>query len=245
MGNAVVYFEVGGPEDEPLTDFYRELFGWGLQRVGEGINYTLIDTNGGDGLNGGLGKSGTGEPWSTFYVEVEDVQATLDKVASLGGKTVVPVTEIPGFGTFAMFDDPDGLLIGLVKARDPQEGAPGPSSGEGAPVDWFEVIGSDAERTQAFYKELFGWTVNPGAQSYGMVDTGAGRGVQGGLGSGTRETWATIYANVPDVEQTLARAGQLGATRVYGPMAVDDHMQTGALRDPAGNVFGVYHHEDH
>ncbi len=245
MGNAVVYFEVGGPEDEPLIDFYRELFGWGLQRVGEGINYTLIDTNGGDGLNGGLGKSGTGEPWSTFYVEVEDLQATLDKVASLGGKTVVPVTEIPGFGTFAMFDDPDGLLIGLVKARDPQEGAPGPSSGEGAPVDWFEVIGSDAERTQAFYKELFGWTVNPGAQSYGMVDTGAGRGVQGGLGSGTRETWATIYANVPDVEQTLARAGQLGATRVYGPMAVDDHMQTGALRDPAGNVFGVYHHEDH
>src|SRR6266545_507507 len=157
MGNAVVYFEVGGPEDEPLIDFYRELFGWGLQRVGEGINYTLIDTNGGDGLNGGLGKSGTGEPWSTFYVEVEDVQATLDKVASLGGKTVVPVTEIPGFGTFAMFDDPDGLLIGLAKAR----------------------------------------------------------------------------------------AEQLGATRVYGPMAVDDHMQTGALRDPAGNVFGVYHHEDH
>jgi predicted enzyme related to lactoylglutathione lyase len=50
---------------------------------------------------------------------------------------------------------------------------------------------------------------------------------------------------VPDVEQTLARAEQLGATRVYGPMAVDDHMQTGALRDPAGNVFGVYHHEDH
>jgi len=28
-------------------------------------------------------------------------------------------------------------------------------------------------------------------------------------------------------------------------MAVDDHMQTGALRDPAGNVFGVYHHGEH
>jgi hypothetical protein len=28
-------------------------------------------------------------------------------------------------------------------------------------------------------------------------------------------------------------------------MAVDDHMQTGAFRDPAGNVFGVYHHGDH
>jgi predicted enzyme related to lactoylglutathione lyase len=47
---------------------------------------------------------------------------------------------------------------------------------------------------------------------------------------------------VADVEQTLAAAERLGATRVYGPNAVDDHMQTGAFRDPAGNVFGVYHH---
>ncbi len=245
MGSAVVYFEVGGPEDQPLIDFYRELFGWGLQRVGEGINYTLIDTKGGYGLNGGLGKSGTGAPWSTFYVEVDDVQAALDKAASLGGKTVVPVTEIPGFGTFAMFDDPDGLLIGLSKATGSQEGAPGPSSGEGAPVDWFEVLGSDAARTQGFYKEMFGWAVNPGAQGYGLVDTGAGRGIQGGLGSGGQESWATIYAHVPDVERTLARVEQLGGTRIYGPMAVDDHMQSGAFRDPAGNAFGVYHHEDH
>ena len=33
--------------------------------------------------------------------------------------------------------------------------------------------------------------------------------------------------------------------REYGPVPVDDHMQTGALRDPAGNVFGVYHHAPH
>ena len=50
---------------------------------------------------------------------------------------------------------------------------------------------------------------------------------------------------MPDVEQTLAKAESLGGSRIYGPMAVDDHMQTGALRDPAGNVFGVYHHGEH
>jgi predicted enzyme related to lactoylglutathione lyase len=77
-----------------------------------------------------------------------------------------------------------------------------------------------------------------------MTDTGAGRGIQGGLGAG-EQRWATIYAQVADVEQTLARAESLGGSRVYGPMAVDDHMQTGALRDPAGNVFGVYHHAAH
>jgi uncharacterized protein len=245
MGNAVVYFEIGGPEDQPLIEFYGELFGWGTQKV-PGANYTLIDTQSGEGSKGGLGKSGTGEPWATFYVEADDLQATLDQAESRGGKTVVPVTEIPGFGTFAMFSDPDGLLIGLVKSAAPQEGAPpGPSSGEGAAVDWFEVLGSDAERTQAFYTELFGWTVNPGGPGYGLVDTGAGRGIQGGLGSGQGASWATVYASVPDAEAALARAEQLGGTRIYGPNAVDDHMQTGAFRDPAGNVFGVYHHESH
>jgi uncharacterized protein len=160
----------------------------------------------------------------------------------------VPVTSVGGAVTFAMFSDPDGLLVGLVLAA-PEAGqdvVPGPSAGEGAPVDWFEVLGSSAESTQRFYAELFGWKVtDPGFPGYGMADTGAGRGIQGGLGSGDQASWATIYASVPDVEQVLARAGQLGGSRVYGPHQVDDHMQTGALRDPAGNVFGVYSHRAH
>jgi predicted enzyme related to lactoylglutathione lyase len=80
---------------------------------------------------------------------------------------------------------------------------------------------------------------------YRLVDTGAGRGIQGGLGAGGDARWATIYASVADVERALARAEELGGTRVYGPNAVDDHMETGAFRDPAGSVFGVYHHGEH
>ncbi len=137
-----------------------------------------------------------------------------------------------------------------MKAADPAQGeTPGPSAGTGEPVDWFEVLGSDAGRTQRFYADLFGWTIggedSGSTPSYGMADTGAGQGIQGGLGSSEDNHWATIYASVPDVEQTLAKAESLGGTRVYGLMAVDDHMQTGAFRDPVGNVFGVYHHEDH
>jgi uncharacterized protein len=242
MGNAVVHFEIGGPDDAPLVAFYGELFGWNLQPFGGG-GYTLIDTNGGGGINGGIGRSQTGEPWSTFYVEADDLQAVLDKAESLGAKTVMPVTDFGGAVTIAMFSDPDGLLVGLVKAADPAQGEqPGPSAGTGEPVDWFEVLGSDGGRTQRFYADLFGWSV--GAEGYAMVDTGAGRGIQGGLGSGDAH-WATIYASVADVEQALAKAESLGGSRIYGPMAVDDHMQTGAFRDPAGNVFGIYHHGEH
>jgi predicted enzyme related to lactoylglutathione lyase len=40
----------------------------------------------------------------------------LDRVESLGGKTAVPVTEIPEVVTFAQFADPDGNLVGLFKS---------------------------------------------------------------------------------------------------------------------------------
>ena len=47
-----------------------------------------------------------------FYVQVDDIPATLAKVDSLGGKTIVPPVTIPN-GTFAWFADPEGNTIGL------------------------------------------------------------------------------------------------------------------------------------
>ena len=243
MANPVVHFEIGAADDRPLLAFYGELFGWGLRAV-PGVNYTLVDTRGGGGINGGIGRSGTGEAWATFYVEVDDPQAFLDRAEALGATTVLPATEIPGMATFAMFDDPDGLLVGLVQGEGAPEAAQRPSDGNGAAVDWFEVLGADAGRSQAFYAELFGWDVPQGG-AYGLVGPGAAHGIGGGIGAGGDTRWATVYASVEDVEAALARAEALGATRVYGPNQVDDHTETGAFRDPGGNVVGVYHHGPH
>jgi uncharacterized protein len=235
MANPVVRFEIGAADDQPLVKFYGELFGWGLQAVADG--YTLVDTRGGSGINGGIGRSQTGEPWATFYVEVDDLQGSLDRAEALGGRTVWRAAE-PGM-VFAMFGDPDGLLVGLQRGGAMEMVSRGPSEGDGAAVDWFEVLGSDAARSQRFYAELFGWTVPQSA--YGQVTAGIG----GGIGAGGETRWATVYASVAEVEAALAKAESLGATRVYGPNQVDDHTQSGAFRDPAGNVFGVYHHGPH
>jgi predicted enzyme related to lactoylglutathione lyase len=216
--------------------FYGALLGWDLQAVADG--YTLVDTRGGRGINGGIGRSQTGEPWATFYVEVEDLQGSLDRAEALGGRTAWPVTKLPGMA-FAMLHDPDGLLVGLQRGGAMEMVSRGPSEGDGAAVDWFEVLGADAAGSQRFYAELFGWTVPQGA--YGQVTAGIG----GGIGAGGESRWATVYAAVGDVEAALARAESLGGSRVYGPNPVDDHTDTGAFRDPAGNVFGVYHHGPH
>lgn len=217
MGNAVVHFEVGAADDGPLVAFYTELFGWEPKAA---PGYTLVDTRGGRGINGGIGKSRSGEPWLALYVEADDLQAMLRKANSLGGRTAVPVTGFGGAVTFAMFNDPDGLLIGLVQApAGPSQGdEPAPSAGPGAPVTWFEISGSDAARTQRFYADLFGWTVGTsGHPGYAVVDTGTGRGIQGGLAGGEDARWATVYAEVADVDQTLRRTEELGGSRVSAP----------------------------
>jgi predicted enzyme related to lactoylglutathione lyase len=277
MAHAVVHFEVGGPDDQRLAEFYAGLLGWGMRPMPE-VGYTLVDTYGGAGINGGVEKRDDGTSEVTFYIQADDLQAVLDKVNLLGGKTDTPITELPGMATYAKFEDLDGLIIGLVlgpadpgRADGGPSGAgpaaaglpgtgvgepapPGPSAGTGAPVDWFEVQGADPDRSQRFYAEIFGWQaadsdgdsgqVNP-APEYRMIDTCSDRGIRGGIGPGRQGPWATVYARVPDVEAALARAVELGGTREYGPVAVDDHMQTGAVRDPAGNVFGVYSHAPH
>ncbi len=115
MANPVVHFEIIGKDAAKTQQFYSTLFGWKVD-ANNPMNYGMVD-NGGQGINGGIGGSEAGgQPQAVFYVEVADPQATLDKVSGMGGKVLTPVTEIPGTVTFAMFADPDGNTIGLVKA---------------------------------------------------------------------------------------------------------------------------------
>jgi len=243
VAHAVVHFEISGPDAGQLGEFYSRLFGWQMQPV-PGAAYTLVDTSAGSGINGGIGESA--DSAVTFYIETDDMQAALDKINLLGGKTETPITELADMVTFAQFSDLDGLLIGLVLGPADPARVMAPSPGAGSPVDWFEVLGADTDRSQRFYAEIFGWQASAAGPGYAMVDTGTSRGIKGGLGvSADQGSWATVYASVPDVEAVLGLAVELGGAREYGPNPVDDHMQTGALRDPAGNVFGVYHHAPH
>ena len=81
----------------------------------EGMNYSMVDSPTESGINGGIGGQEEQGYQVTFYVQVDDLQAALDKAESLGSKTVMPPTEIPGVVSLAQFSDPDGNIIGLVK----------------------------------------------------------------------------------------------------------------------------------
>jgi uncharacterized protein len=114
MGNPVTWFEVVGKDGAALQKFYSDAFGWELQDAGMG--YGMM-TQPEQGIGGGIGESPEGDGHVTFYVEVDDPQAALDKVESLGGRTVVPVTEME-MVTFALFADPEGHVVGIAKGQD-------------------------------------------------------------------------------------------------------------------------------
>jgi uncharacterized protein len=113
MADKVVWFEVTGKDGAKLQSFYSDLFGWKID-ASNPMNYGMVNESE-SGIGGGIGKADNGSGHVTFYMGVDDPQAYLDKAEKLGGKTVVPVTEIPNMVTFALIADPEGHVVGVVK----------------------------------------------------------------------------------------------------------------------------------
>jgi predicted enzyme related to lactoylglutathione lyase len=112
MGSQVVHFEIIGGDGAKLQSFYGQLFGWEI-KADNPWNYGMVAADDA-GIGGGIGAGQ--QTGAMFYVEVPDLQAALDKVEQMGGKTLTPPTEIPDMVTYATFADPEGNRIGLVKS---------------------------------------------------------------------------------------------------------------------------------
>ena len=113
MPNPVVHWEIAARDAGRLQGFYGSLFDWHVD-TNNPMDYGMVDTHAEGGINGGI--HGNESPARVMiYVQVDDLDAYLKKAESLGGKMVMPPTEIPNVVTMAQFTDPEGNLIGLVK----------------------------------------------------------------------------------------------------------------------------------
>jgi uncharacterized protein len=121
MANPVVHFEITGRDGEKLQAYYSELFGWQIDNSA-GPGYGVIPRDGhtnsdGVGIGGGIATGPEGyEGHVTFYVEVPDVEAALAKAESLGDTRMMGPEEVFEGVEIALFNDPEGHVVGLVKA---------------------------------------------------------------------------------------------------------------------------------
>ena len=109
----VVHIEIPAGDTKAAGKFYGEAFGWKIE-TDPGFDYTMFEAPPGPG-GGFVGtESDMYEIGQVvLYIGTDDIEATLAKIESLGGKTLMPKTEIPGVGWFAFFSDPAGNRLAL------------------------------------------------------------------------------------------------------------------------------------
>jgi predicted enzyme related to lactoylglutathione lyase len=114
MAQPVVHFEVVGKDGDALRNYYAEMFDWEFTDPMGPTNYATISNA--SGLGGGIGSGPEGYGGHvTFYVQVPDVGAALEKAERLGGSRMMGPDEVPGVGiTIGLFSDPEGHVIGVM-----------------------------------------------------------------------------------------------------------------------------------
>ena len=116
MPNPFCHVELNTTDVKKAKEFYGKLFNWKLDDM-PGGEYTMIGV--GEGTGGGMMKNpipGAPSFWLS-YVLVDDVGVATKKAASLGGKVMKDVTEVPNYGEFSVISDPTGAHFALWKPK--------------------------------------------------------------------------------------------------------------------------------
>jgi len=123
----------------------------------------------------------------------------------------------------------------------------------GQAIVHFEVIGKDGPKMRDFYSEMFGWEFGEpiGPTNYAVTPPDGNRqantnddgvGIGGGVGTAPKgyDGHVTFYVEVPDVEAALAKAEEMGGSRMMGPEEMGEvGITIGLFTDPEGHVIGV------
>jgi predicted enzyme related to lactoylglutathione lyase len=117
-----VHFEIHASDPEKLVAFYTRVFDWKFNHLPH-INYWLIDTGAGEGINGGLMKrlgpaAPEGAPVNSYVVTigVPSVDDYLKRALDAGATVALAKMPIPGVGWQVYVKDPDGNILGLHQA---------------------------------------------------------------------------------------------------------------------------------
>ena len=120
MPHPIVHLEIPTTDITRSAAFYRKLFDWTIDHSW-GPDYALFSYKLGksEGLTGGgLDRKDKIAPGNiTIYIQVDDIEAMLEKAVRLGATKVEGKTEIPNTGWFGLFKDLDGNTIGLFKPK--------------------------------------------------------------------------------------------------------------------------------
>lgn len=112
----------------------------------------------------------------------------------------------------------------------------------GNPVVAWQIVARDAEGEAAFYRKLFGWTMNSdNALGYRELASGDDRGIDGGVWPAPPEapSFVQLMIRVDDVDEHIEKALALGAKLIVPKSVLPDGAVMAIVADPAGITFGL------
>jgi uncharacterized protein len=225
--------------------FYSSLFGWTVQEMNMGPAGTYRLFMKGDKQVGGAMTAPPGVPshWLA-YVNTDDTKAAAAKIKELGGKLMVPPTDVPDMVRFAVGMDPLGAAFGVVQNissradQAPEAGPPKPGT-----FCWDELHTKDMDEAAKYYGALFGWTgkVGEGAMKYwhwkhGGKDIG---GMMNLMTPNVPPNWLG-YIAAPDVDGSTKKVKELGGKVMMEPMEMEKVGKFSIVQDPAGATFALF-----
>ncbi len=109
-------------------------------------------------------------------------------------------------------------------------------------ITHIDIPVSDTARATEFYGSLFGWQIAeiPGYEGYPMWQA-PNKISGGGLAPRSADfTQPRSYVEVDSIDDTLARATELGATVTMEKQPISETSWWAVFTDPDGNTIGLY-----
>lgn len=244
-----VWYELITPDPDAAKAFYDDVAGWTIEGQASGeMDYRMISA--GDGLVGGVMRlsddmaSGGAKPGWLFYIGVDDVDATADRITAAGGAVLMPPWDMPGVGRMPFVADAQGAPFYIMRGSSDADSTVFDASklGHGS---WHELRTSDAAAAVAFYGEMFGRenreTMEMGPiGGYHFLDLGGVR--LGALmrvqAAGEAPRWH-FYFNVPVAAAAVGRIERGGGAVTQGPHEVPGGSRIVIGTDPQGATFAL------
>jgi len=179
------------------------------------------------------------------YVGSEDPDASCAKIKELGGKVVMPPTDVPGMVRFAVATDPQGAAFGVLKGLGADANTP---PYEGPPrighFVWDELYTKDQAAAGKFYGAIFGWTGKVAPEDpmkyWHWMNAGKDIGGMMNLPAPNVPPHWVGYIAVSDVDASFKKAKDLGAKMLMEPMDIPKVGKFGFLQDPTGAAFALF-----
>ena len=112
--------ELTTQDAQAAVDFYEKVFGFTHEEMPMPAGGSYIVLKSGDLRRGGIFKARDASMPTLWmqYVKVADCDASAARAARLGAQVLVTPSDIAGVGRFAMFVDPQGAALAVMKPND-------------------------------------------------------------------------------------------------------------------------------